>query len=189
MSEIPLEQVPDQTLVVRALDGDVSAFTTLLRRYRRLMYGYAQKLTSEGSDADDAVQEAFITAWKSLDTLKDTTKVRPWLMRIVGHSAIDIMRRRKVHSDIDFEDQSSNLPSHLAEPSPEATSVVNLQLAAASQILDQLPLVQRQSWVMREVGGYSYQEIADELELPVSTVRGLLARARASLVKGMEGWK
>lgn len=185
MSEIPLELVPDQTLVVRALDGDVSAFTTLLKRYRRLMYGYAQQLTSERSDADDAVQEAFITAWRSLDTLKDPSKVKPWLMRIVGHSAIDIMRRRKAHSDIDLEEDSS----YLAEPGPDITSEVNLQLAAAGEILDQLPLVQRQTWVMREVGGYSYQEIADELELPVSTVRGLLARARSSLIKGMEGWK
>ena len=189
MSKIPLEQAPDKTLVLRSLDGDVPAFTALLKRYRRLMYGYAQKLTSERSDADDAVQEAFITAWKSLDTLKDPSKVRPWLMRIVGHAAIDIMRRRKTHSSLDLDDHSEDILSHFAEPSPELTNEVNSQLAAAGEILDRLPLYQRQSWVMREVGGYSYQEIADELELPVSTVRGLLARARASLVKGMEGWK
>lgn len=185
MAERALLGASDPTLVARALDGDTLAFTVLLKRYRRLMLGYARKLTTDMADADDAVQEAFITAWKKLDSLEDHTKVRSWLMRIVGRSAIDIMRRRGHTTPLDDEQAQAQHPT---QPGADSTSEIKSQLEAAGSILEQLPLTQRQVWVMREVGGYSYKEIAEELDLPVSTVRGLLARARTALLRGMEGW-
>lgn len=186
MSESALTSASDATLVARALDGDTLAFTVLLKRYRRLMMGYARSLTSDSADADDAVQEAFITAWKKLDALEDPAKAKAWLMRIVGHSAIDIMRRRGHYTPLEDDDI---LPAQATEPGPDSTNEIKSQLEAAGSILDALPLQQRQVWMMREVGGYSYKEIAEELDLPVSTVRGLLARARTALLRGMEGWK
>ena len=72
-------------------------------------------------------------------------------------------------------------PAHIVE--------VGLQLDALSSALNTLPETQRQCWIMKEVGGSSYQEMAEALELPVSTVRGQLARARQTLVSEMEAWR
>jgi RNA polymerase sigma-70 factor (ECF subfamily) len=66
---------------------------------------------------------------------------------------------------------------------------VALQMDALSSALQRLPELQRRCWIMKEVGGSSYAEIAADLELPVSTVRGQLARARQTLVTEMEGWR
>ncbi|WP_243854805.1 RNA polymerase sigma factor [Canibacter zhoujuaniae] len=168
----------------RAQDGDTVAFTILLSRYTGMMIAYATRITGSRTNADDAVQEAFVTAWQKLDTIQDPHKVKSWLMRIVSHKAIDTVRGLKDHS-------SDQLETHIAAENtgPEQQIEINSQIETLEQLLNRLPDLQRQTWVMREIGGLSYQEIADSLELPLSTVRGAIARARQSLITGMEVWK
>ena len=178
-----LENVADSLLVARSLDGDTQAFEALLRRYASLMTGYARKLTSSAEDAEDAVQEAFITAWHTLDTLEKPESVKPWLMRIVGRKAIDRVRSRRPDEPIT---EANSPPATGIQP--EDSAVVRSQVQAVAGVLDALPQSQRQAWLLREVGGYSYQDVAAELNLPVSTVRGAIARARGALLRGMGEW-
>lgn len=178
-----LDQAPDAILVARAVDGDVLAFEVLLRRYASLMTGYARKLSATAADADDAVQDAFITAWNTLDKLENPAVVKSWLMRIVGRKAIDRVRSRQLEEPL----TELNAP-RAEEAGPELRAELNSQTQAVAGILDLLPEVQRRCWLMRELGGYSYQEVATELQLPVSTVRGAIARARAALLRGMGDW-
>ncbi len=178
-----LRELSDATLVARALDGDSAAFVCVLKRYSGIMIGYAVKLTNSHADADDAVQEAWITAWQTLDTLRETDKLKSWLMRIVSRKAIDVIRKRRDSGELNEETNEA------AGADPQTQNEINSQLDAASAVLRKLPELQRQTWVLKEMGGYSYQEIADELKLPLSTVRGNLARARKSLLVEMEVWK
>ncbi|WP_449281348.1 RNA polymerase sigma factor [Leucobacter sp.] len=178
-----LEDASDAFLVSRSTDGDARAFEVLLRRYAGLMRAYAIRLTRSPADADDAVQEAFITAWDTLDALEDPAAVKPWLMRVVSRKSIDRVRARR--GDSALEDWEAPAP---ADAGPEQRVLVHSQLEAVAEILDRLPEVQRQCWVLRETGGYSYQEIAEELDVPLPTVRGALARARRALVRGLEDW-
>ena len=178
-----LGDADDSSLASRAADGDIRAFEILMRRHEPLLTAYAARLLGSHSETDDVVQEAFIAAWQQLPKLEEVRAVRRWLLQIVTRKSLDRLRVRKDHSDLE-EDE---LPSSTGGPE-EAVAASSLD-AALSAALSALPENQRRCWVLREIGGYGYDEIAEQLDLPVSTVRGLLARSRQTLVRKMEGWR
>lgn len=180
----PLSEAADATLAARAADGDVHAFEMLARRHGPLMRVYSAKLLGSDIESDDVVQESFLTGWRQIAELDSPAHVRNWLMRIVTRKAIDRIRVRRDHDDID----QVNPPAHESR-SPEKIVETRLQLDAVWEALDRLPADQRRCWLLRETAGYSYQEISDALEIPVSTVRGLLARARRFVLHEMEAWR
>lgn len=177
-----LSAASDALLAERAADGDASAFGVLVRRHGPFLTAFAIKVTGNRADADDAVQDALIAAWGQLDSLTDPARVRAWLTSIVARKATDRIRARKPSSELDDERPS-------AEHGPEQRAIATSQLDALAQVLAGLPDGQRQCWVLKEVGGYSYEEIAERLGLSVAIVRGRLARARATVVTEMEVWR
>ena len=179
-----LADAPDAVLAERAGDGDVAAFETLARRHAPLMRAYARRLVRSPEEADDVVQDALITAWKDIGSLKDGAAGKAWLMRIVGNRAIDTGRRRKSHEN--FADQPDQA-DHQA--SPEDVAVAGSTRTALNSALARLPEEQRRGWVLKEFGGQSYEEIAEALGISVTSVRGRLARARTRLVTEMEEWR
>jgi len=179
-----LQHASDATLVARAADGDVLAFEVLARRHGPLMRVYAEQVLGSNVESDDVVQEAFLTGWRRLGELDSPAGIRSWLIRIVTHKAIDRIRVRRHHDDIDDWD-----PPAPAATGPERIVETRLQLDAVWDAVGRLPDDQRRCWLLRETAGLSYQEIADELDLPLSTVRGLLARARRFLLRELEAWR
>lgn len=179
-----LSEAPDRILAERAADGDVVAFEALARRYGPRMRVYAMKLLGSDFESDDVVQEAFIHAWAQLDRLTDPGAVRPWLMRMVGNRAIERIRKRKKHLDV-TERSAPAAPNQ----NPERIVEMRMQWEALSSAVQRLPQLQRLCWVLKEIGGISYAEIAEQLDEPVSTVRGQLARARHTLIQEMGAWR
>ncbi|RIJ54404.1 RNA polymerase sigma factor [Clavibacter phaseoli] len=182
--EDPLLHAADATLASRAADGDVQAFAQLARRHGPLMRVYAARILGSDIESDDVVQESFLTGWRRLGELESPAGVRSWLIRIVTHKAIDRIRVRRHHDDIDDWD-----PAAPAARGPERIVETRLQLDAVWDAVGRLPDDQRRCWLLRETADLSYQEIADELDLPLPTVRGLLARARRSLLRELEAWR
>lgn len=180
----PLAAASDQILVERAVDGDATAFGEIVRRHSSLMRAYVSRIVGSLSEADDVVQDAFITAWKQLPSLRDGSAVRAWLMRIASREAFARLRRRT--ADVPIEDVPLVQSAH---PDPEVRAVRQAQLAALSAALDELPEDQRRAWLLREVADLSYAEIAEEMTTSASTVRGLLSRARSSIAIRMEDWR
>ncbi|MFB2555482.1 RNA polymerase sigma factor [Herbiconiux liangxiaofengii] len=181
---VTLSDAPDRILAGRAADGDLRAFEVLIRRHGGLMRAYANRVLGSNLEVDDVVQETFITAWKKLPELADLAAVKSWLMRIVNRKAIDRIRAR--HDDRPILEWEGEIP---AEQGPEKQAEAQSQREHLKAALERLPEGQRQCWVMKEIGGFSYEEIAEELGVPPSTVRGLLARARKKLITEMEGWR
>lgn len=174
----------DRILVGRAADGDMISFEILVRRYAPLMRAYAARILSSNDEVDDVVQEAFITAWQQLPSLQNGGAVKSWMMRIVSHKSIDRIRATRLHSELGDDDYAipdSATPSHIVE--------ARSQIEALAQALSALSEQQRECWILKEIAEYSYDEIAETLELPLSTVRGLLARARKNLIPRMEAWR
>lgn len=177
-------ELTDALLSERASNGDQAAFHTLVRRHAPAMRAYAIRLTGSVSDADDVLQETLIQAWKKLETLEDHAKVRSWLMTLTSRKAIDLIRTRKPNVSIDEVAESSS-----PEQTPEQSALTGSQMGALSEALKTLPHQSREIWVLREIGGSSYQEIAELLGISPASVRGKLARARVKLVQEMESWK
>jgi RNA polymerase sigma-70 factor (ECF subfamily) len=177
-----LPTASDALLVARAADGDTSAFAVLVRRHAPVLRAFAVRLTGSIADADDVVQEALIAAWSALPRLEDGAKIRSWLLSIVSRKATDRLRTQRPSNELDdsLEDVATG---------PEERAVSSSRLDALSAVLATLPDGQRQCWVLKEVGGLSYDEIGMELGMSPATVRGKLARARATVVREMEEWR
>ncbi|NYF14256.1 RNA polymerase sigma-70 factor (ECF subfamily) [Pseudoclavibacter sp. JAI123] len=174
----------DEFLAGLASLGDAHAFDLLVQRYRTLMYVCARRRLGSDAEADDVVQESLAHAWMKLSTLKDLAAVRSWMLRIVASRSIDVLRRRREHDRV--EEAEFPAPD---DGSPTTNAQVALLSAALHVALSNLPEQQRRCWVLRELESLSYQDIADQLELPVSTVRGAIARARKALAVAMAEWR
>lgn len=179
-----LAEASDDTLAGRAADGDTVAFEVLVRRHGPLMRAYAARMLGSTYESDDAVQETFVTAWRRLGELQEGAAVKSWLMRILSRRCLDRIRARHEYDDVTEVDAAAP-----ADTGPEHLTEVRTANEALGRALDGLPELQRRCWVLREVGQYSYDEIAQELDIPVSTVRGQLARGRRRLLEAMEDWR
>ncbi|RPF20890.1 RNA polymerase sigma factor [Myceligenerans xiligouense] len=180
----PLDGADDRIVAGRAADGEVAAFAVLVRRYAPMMRAYARRILNAGTDVDDVVQEAFVTAWQRLPELEDPGRVKNWLMRIAGRKALDRVRASRPQVSVDLVE-----PRAPARASPPDIVEARAGVDALGAVLRTLTDTERKCWVLREVGGYSYDEIGAELDIPVSTVRGALARARRHIIVRMDGWR
>ena len=176
-------QLSNGSLVLLVSDGDDDAFAALVARCGPAMRRYVTYVGGRDLDADEVVQDALITAWNSIDTLANPDAVQSWLMRIAARKAIDAVRARRLHQPIDDIDVAS------AQPTPHEVLRTREKLDALREALDQLPEAQREVWVLREIGEMSYDEIAEHLDVTTATVRGRLARARATIAQEMEDWR
>jgi RNA polymerase sigma-70 factor (ECF subfamily) len=182
-----LEQADDRTVAGRAAAGDIAAFGVLVRRYTPLLRGYARRMLSGTAVVDDIVQESLVTAWQHLPELDDPGRVRGWLLRIVSRKAIDELRASRPQIALDAV-EGLELPAR-PDDGPARRTERRAELDAVNEALQELPAPQRECWLLRELGGYSYDEIAEEMDLPLSTVRGLLVRARKYMIVRMEEWR
>ncbi len=177
----------DDALVRAARLGDESAFGVIVDRYGPGMYRYALRQVG-GSDADAAevTQEAFISAWRSLDSYEGRSSLRTWLFRLVHRRAVDLQRHRRPTPIDDALLSRVVLP---AADNPLQDLLDTELLEALQAALDELPWHQRATWLLREMEGLSYAEISETLAMPVGAVRGHLHRGRRTLAQRMARWR
>ncbi|MEC3976168.1 RNA polymerase sigma factor [Amycolatopsis sp. H20-H5] len=178
-------ELDEATLVARARGGDVRAYEQLVRRYQGPMYRLAARMLSSRSDAEDVVQEVFLTAWRRLGQLQEDAAFVGWLYRTTTNRCLNVIRSRKPTSDVELDERESAS----ATGRPERAAETSGQMAALSAALDQLTGEQRACWLLREVHGRSYDEIAEAVGTSSTAVRGRIARARAQLAEVMAPWR
>ena len=178
-----LTHVEDGVLAARAADGDERAFAVLVRRHSGYLIGFATRLLRSRADADDCVQEALIIAWRRLPERREADRVRCGLSAIGARKPTQ--RQRSAAPTAPIEDTE---PEAL-QPTPDESAVASSQLDMLRRVLDELPVEQRTTWLLREVSGYGYDEIARELGVSATAVRGRLARARATIYDRMKEWR
>lgn len=184
-SPAPEVVLDDATLVVRARDGDIRAFEVLVRRYQGPMYHLALHMLSDRGDAEDVVQEVFLTAWRRLGQLRDDPAFVGWLYRTTTNRCLNMIRARRPVAEADLDSRASAE----AAGSPERAAQVSEQMIALASALTRLTPEQRACWLLREVHGRSYQEIARATCTTQTAVRGRIARARVRLAEAMSPWK
>lgn len=180
----PLAAVDDATLVVRAREGDVTAFETLVRRYRVPVYRIAVRLLPDAWRAADTAQEAFITAWRCLREIKAEQAFAAWLYRITVTRALSTLR--SVRPYVPFDELAAASDRF---PGPEERALADGLAAALRRALNHLTPEQRACWILREMEGLSYEEVATVLHTTPSAVRGRLHRARPQLAEELKPWR
>ena len=183
----PREEWDDATLVGRSASGDDQAFAVLVRRYQGPLFRHAWRLVQNRRTAEDVVQDAFVTAWRRLASLERAESFRSWLYQITTRRSIDVIRARRPEEPLDTLGPTAEPAA--PGPGPETRLEQRAQLADLASALQTLPVAQRAAWSLREIDELSYEEIATALDLPVSTVRGRIARARTELAERMSAWQ
>ena len=182
-----LAAASDAALVRAARLGDDDAFGEVVDRYGPGMLRYARRLVN-GSDADagEVVQEAFISAWKSLDSFRGESSLKTWLFRLVHRRAVDFLRHRR---PTPIDDELLSRVVRVAVTTRCRTCWTSELLEALQEALDELPWNQRSAWLLREVEGLGYDEIAHAMGTTVGSVRGHLHRGRRQLAERMARWR
>lgn len=173
------------TLVARARDGDVRAFEMLVRRNQGRIYALALRMMGNSAEAQDIVQDVFLTAWRRLPELREDAAFVGWLYRTASNRCLGKLRRRKPVDEFEPERHAATD----AREDPERSAQVSGQLRALEDALATLTPQQRACWLLREAHGRSYDEIAELVDATPASVRGRIARARLELAKVMQPWR
>lgn len=175
----------DATLVARARDGDVRAYEELVRRYQGPLFRLAFRMLGGASDAEDVVQEAFLTVWRRLGQLQEDAAFVGWLYRMTTNRCLNAIRARRPVTDVDPDTTETSR----SDANPERATEVSAQLEALTEAVRTLTPDQRACWLLREAHGRTYEEIADAVDSSTTAVRGRIARARAQLAEVMRPWR
>ena len=185
----------EAALVGRAQEGDVTSFETLVRRYQGPVFGLARRILTDRGEAEDVVQDTFVMVWRRLPTLVDVALFRAWVFQIATRRCLNVLRSRTRRPSTPAEAADLEAAAEATRPGltfagdPAATAQHTAQLAGLDRVLATLTDEQRACWVLREMNELSYPEIAYATHLPISTVRGRIARARQNLMRGMDAWR
>jgi RNA polymerase sigma-70 factor, ECF subfamily len=194
----------ERALLDAARAGDESAYGVIVERHRRELHAHCYRMLGSVHDADDALQDAFLRAWRALARFEGRSSTRSWLYKIATNTCLDIISRRpKRVLPIDYgppsdphtgpgepvtesvwiepyPDERLGLEDGLASPEAriEQREAIELAFIAA---LQHLPARQRAALILREVLGFSAKEVAEALETTVPSVNSALQRARATI--------
>jgi RNA polymerase sigma-70 factor, ECF subfamily len=177
----PQSMEPDETLIARTLDGELTAFEPLVERHRDIVFRVAARIVGP-DNAEDVSQDTFLRAFHRLDQFRGTASFRTWLLQITQNTALNSLawaRRRPTETAAETPD----LPDH----DPVRQPVTELERRERQRRLE-LKLTglrpeYRSLLVLRDLEGLSYDEIADVLEMPLGSVKGRLHRARGELIE------
>lgn len=178
----------DYKLVQQAIkSGDQNAYAELLNNYRDSLYFMLLKMTNNPVDADDLTIEAFGKAFKNLHQYTPDFAFSTWLFKIASNNCIDFIRKKKKNTfsidkpyeNSEGDDLSNNLPSHTLDPEEELIKDQKIKLMR--QVVEKLKPHYRTLIELRYFKEYSYEEISQELDLPLGTVKAQLFRSREFL--------
>ena len=161
-------EIEDLDLIAKARRGDVEAYNVLVSRWEKRVFNYLLRLVSNREDALDVSQETFLKAYQNLRKLDDPARFSAWLFRIAHNEAFSLLRRRKPETELAGEPRPRNTGGRM-QP-------VELSLAVESA-LKRLNEDQREAVLLKVYQGFKFEEMAEILECPVSTVKSRLYTA------------
>jgi RNA polymerase sigma-70 factor, ECF subfamily len=186
--------VDEQVLIQEAVKGDLDSYNRLVLAYQDMVYNQAYRLLGDPEGAEDAAQEAFISAYNHLRTFRGGS-FKAWLLRITTNICYDELRRKKRRptqplEPVDEDDEEIESPSWLADPAPSPEERLQQQEVsqAIQDCLEGLPLEFRAVVVLVDLQGLDYAEASQAIGKPLGTVKSRLARARLRLQDCLRGF-
>ena len=182
---------PDAELAERAAGGDDRAFEAIMRRHNRLLFRTARSILRSDAESEDALQEAYVRAWRALAGFRADSKLSTWLVRIVINEALGRLRRRGatvIPLEAAMDDSDASLEDSIAgddEQQPDRIAMRGDIRRLMEARIDTLPEAFRTVFMLRAVEELSVEEVASALGLPEATVRTRFFRARGLLREGL----
>lgn len=176
-------------LIQQIKKGDIAAFEELAAMYQKQIFSLAYRMCGNQEDAADMSQEALIKVYRNIDKFKGDSKFSTWLYRVVTNTCLDEMKkikRKQVYSlDSELETKDGNLKRDIEDTAltPEEKAEQSERVDAVQSALMRVSDKHRKILVLRDIQGFSYEEIADMLECSEGTVKSRLSRAREALRK------
>jgi RNA polymerase sigma-70 factor (ECF subfamily) len=192
MADLPRDD--EEQLIVRSQRGDIDAFNSLVLHYQQSAFGVAYRMLGDTELAADATQDAFLAAFRNIQSFRPGSSFRAWLLRIASNMACDYWRRIQRHPQESLDLLTDEDELHSAEDlgvlvapgqevNPEAYVLTQELQELIQQGLAALPLEQREAVVLCDIQGLTYEEIATATATSLGTVRSRIARGRARLRK------
>lgn len=185
------DQTPDAALVRRAKAGDLAAFEALTTRYEKQIYTLAYRIVRQQQDAEDVVQQTFLSVLENLGSFRGEASFATWLFRIATHAALKVLRKRKGLETVSLEEATEPQDGRDALPhpefiadwrqSPEELVRRNETRRLLDEALDKLDEKHRLVFLLRDVEGLSVRETAEALGISEANVKVRLLRARLQL--------
>ncbi|HSW09304.1 MAG TPA: sigma-70 family RNA polymerase sigma factor [Bacillota bacterium] len=190
---LPAASFPDELLVSAAKRGDRAAFGELVRRYERKVYNLAYRYAGNSDDAADLAQEAFLKAFCALGTFRGRSAFSTWLYRVTANVCLDALRGRQRRRTLSLDQappgREGDREWELADPRADLEEQVQRRevQSAVHRAIGRLGPEHRLVVVLRDLQGFSYQEISRILGLNLGTVKSRLNRARLALRDELAG--
>lgn len=180
----------DDHWVVLAVKGDEKAYSELTQKYQKPLYFHVRKMIRNPDFAEDLVQDIFLKAFKSLKNYKNDYAFSTWLYRIATNHTIDYLRKKKIETlSIHADDSDDTYATIQLADEDSFTDEPMIRLERKNKVheaIDQLPEKYREVILKRHIEEKSYQEIAEEMDIPLGTVKAHIFRARELLYKYMK---
>lgn len=179
--------ITEAELIRRSQEGDLDAFEQLILQYEKRVYTIAYKYMSNHEDASDMAQEALIKAYRSIASFRGEAAFGTWIGRITANCCLDELRKRKNMQLMSLEEtlelDEGNVKKEFCAPvaTPEEYALRQETLQYMQSLIDELKEENRIVIILRELEGYSYEEIARILNCSLGTVKSRISRARAYL--------
>ena len=177
----------DIEIVEKVLKGDIEAFSEPIDKYEKMIYNLAYRIFNNISDAEDITQEVFIKAYKNIYKCEGKQSIKTWIYTIAYNTCIDEVRKRKgknnISLDMDLEGEEDNFSLEIAsnEPTPENVLIQKEGLLEIEQAINSLNEINKSLVFLRDIKGFSYNEISEIMGLNIGTVKSRLNRARNTL--------
>lgn len=177
----------EKILLKKARNGDIEAFELLIEDYQKKAFNVAYRMMGNSEDANDLVQEALIRIFKSIKNFKEQSSFSTWVYRIVTNVCLDELRRRKnkftisIDEDIQLEDGNVKRQIESEGPTPEESLESKEIQDIVTKAIEELSNEHKTVIVLRDIQGFSYDEISDIMKCPEGTVKSRINRARKAL--------
>ena len=172
----------EEQLITRSQQGEVAAFNQLVLHYQQLLYSTVFRLLGEPESAADVTQDAFMAAFRAINTYHGPSSFRAWLLRMQRRpaSSLEALLEDDEHYTR-IESQETNLTAARVDENPEQTLLTKELHELIQHGISQLPLEQRTAIILCDIQGLSYEEIAQITETSLGTIRSRISRGRTRL--------
>lgn len=178
----------EKILVSRCQKGDLEAYDLLMQKYEKKVYTLCYRMTGNKEDAADLAQESFLKAFRALPSFQGQSSFSTWLFRIVTNTCLDERRKRKrkpqilsLDNPLSTADGEIQIEFAAGGPDPLQAALEHELQAEIQELLHLLPPKQRAIIIMRDLQGFSYEEMAETLQVNLGTIKSRLSRARSRL--------